>query len=66
MRAYLDQVACVLRPGSVAGADLALRSLATCLPPSILTCTGSSTSDARISKGSSRGWRPARDRTAPS
>ena len=24
MRAYLDQVACVLRPGSVAGADLAL------------------------------------------
>jgi 4a-hydroxytetrahydrobiopterin dehydratase len=28
MRAYLDQVACVLRPGSVSGADLALRSFA--------------------------------------
>jgi integrase len=26
MRAYLGQIACVLRPGSVAGADLALRS----------------------------------------
>ena len=31
MRAYLDQIACVLRPGSVAGADLALRSFATFL-----------------------------------
>ena len=31
MRAYLDQIACVLRPGSVGGADLALRSLATYL-----------------------------------
>jgi site-specific recombinase XerD len=28
MRRYLDQVACVLRPGSVGGADLALRSFA--------------------------------------
>ena len=28
MRRYLDQLACVLRPGSVGGADLALRSLA--------------------------------------
>jgi hypothetical protein len=28
MHRYLDQVACVLRPGSVGGADLALRSLA--------------------------------------
>jgi hypothetical protein len=28
MRRYLDQLACVLRPGSVNGADLALRSLA--------------------------------------
>ena len=26
MRRYLDQVGCVLRPGSVKGADLALRS----------------------------------------
>ena len=31
MRAYLAQVACVLRPGSVGGADLALRSFATYL-----------------------------------
>ncbi|RSM57984.1 hypothetical protein DMB66_31270 [Actinoplanes sp. ATCC 53533] len=28
MRRYLDQLACILRPGSVSGADLALRSLA--------------------------------------
>jgi hypothetical protein len=28
MRRYLQQVACVLRPGSVSGADLALRSFA--------------------------------------
>jgi site-specific recombinase XerD len=28
MRAYLDQLGCILRPGSVGGADLALRSLA--------------------------------------
>jgi hypothetical protein len=28
MRRYLDQLACILRPGSVKGADLALRSLA--------------------------------------
>jgi hypothetical protein len=28
MRCYLAQIACVLRPGSVGGADLALRSFA--------------------------------------
>ena len=28
MRAYLTQIGCVLRPGSVMGADQALRSLA--------------------------------------
>ncbi len=28
MRRYLDQLACMLRPGSVGGADQALRSLA--------------------------------------
>ena len=28
MRRYLDQLGCILRPGSVGGADLALRSLA--------------------------------------
>ena len=31
MRRYLQQIACVLRPGSVSGADLALRSFATFL-----------------------------------
>ena len=31
MRRYLEQVACVLRPGSVSGADLALRSFASFL-----------------------------------
>ena len=39
MRRYLEQVACVLRPGSVSGADLALRSfamfLASQVPPVI-------------------------------
>jgi len=35
MRRYLRQIACVLRPGSVTGADLALRSFAAFLarPP---------------------------------
>jgi hypothetical protein len=28
MRRYLEQIACVLRPGSVRGTDLALRSFA--------------------------------------
>jgi len=28
MRRYLEQIACILRPGSVGGADLALRSFA--------------------------------------
>jgi site-specific recombinase XerD len=31
MRRYLDQLTCILRPGSVTGVDLALRSLATFL-----------------------------------
>ena len=31
MRRYLEQIACVLRPGSVNGADLALRSFTTFL-----------------------------------
>ena len=39
MRRYLEQVACVLRPGSVSGADLALRSFAAFLaeqaPPAL-------------------------------
>jgi hypothetical protein len=42
MRRYLEQIACVLRPGSVSGADLALRSFAAFLaqtspPPASLT-----------------------------
>jgi integrase len=39
MRRYLEQIACVLRPGSVSGADLALRSFAAFLaeaaPPAV-------------------------------
>lgn len=31
MRRYLEQIGCVLRPGSVGGADLALRAFATFL-----------------------------------
>ncbi|HEX5543265.1 MAG TPA: site-specific integrase [Micromonospora sp.] len=40
MRRYLDQLACMLRPGSVGGADLALRSLAAFLveqAPDVIT-----------------------------
>jgi site-specific recombinase XerD len=42
MRRYLEQIGCVLRPGSVSGADLALRSFAaflagTCPPVTSLT-----------------------------
>ena len=40
MRRYLEQVACVLRPGSVSGADLALRSFAAFLaeaPPPVIS-----------------------------
>jgi site-specific recombinase XerD len=42
MRRYLEQIACVLRPGTVSGADLALRSFAAFLaeqspPPATLT-----------------------------
>ena len=40
MRAYLRQIACTLRPGSVSGADLALRSFAAFLAdtaPNVLT-----------------------------
>lgn len=43
MRRYLDQLACVLRPGSVGGADLALRSLAAFLTehaPDLATVAG--------------------------
>ena len=43
MRRYLEQIACVLRPGSVSGADLALRSFAAFLAeasPPALALTG--------------------------
>ena len=40
MRRYLEQVACVLRPGSVSGADLALRSFATFLASQAPPVTG--------------------------
>jgi site-specific recombinase XerD len=42
MHRYLDQLACLLRPGSVTGADLALRSLAAFLTeqaPDVVTVT---------------------------
>jgi hypothetical protein len=35
MRRYLTQIGCVLRPGSVAGADLALRSFAAFLTETV-------------------------------
>ena len=41
MRRYLAQIGCVLRPGSVSGADLALRSFAAFLTEAApgVTCT---------------------------
>jgi site-specific recombinase XerD len=40
MRRYLEQIACVLRPGSVTGADLALRSFAAFLRETAPDVTG--------------------------
>ena len=43
MRRYLEQIACVLRPGSVSGADLALRSFAAFLASQNPPVTGLTT-----------------------
>jgi hypothetical protein len=65
MRRYLEQVACVLRPGSVSGADLALRSFAAFLAEAPSPPSRWPRSPAATSRTSSPGWPPARGRTSP-
>ena len=65
MRRYLEQVACVLRPGSVSGADLALRSFAAFLAEARHRPARWPRSPAGTSRTSSPGWPPAPGRTSP-
>ncbi|MBK9696686.1 MAG: tyrosine-type recombinase/integrase [Propionibacteriaceae bacterium] len=65
MRAYLTQLGCVLRPGSVMGADLALRSLAAFLIAEHPTSAGSPISTGLKSRATSPGWQPVPVRTVP-
>lgn len=55
MRRYLDQLASILRPGSVGGADLALRSLAAFLVENAPDVTGSDRATAGIWRTSGAG-----------
>ncbi|GAA2501685.1 hypothetical protein GCM10009858_44860 [Terrabacter carboxydivorans] len=62
MRAYLAQVACVLRPGSVTGADLALRSFTTYLAAEHFGPQRVRDVDRPRSRASRPGSQPAPDR----
>jgi hypothetical protein len=53
MRRYLEQVACVLRPGSVSGADLALRSFA-----AFLAETSPGTPLAQVTRAHAEAFKP--------
>jgi hypothetical protein len=66
MRRYLDQIACVLRPGSVTGADLAL-TLLRCVPGRDRTgCDLHRAADPPPPRGpTSPGWRNVPGRTKP-
>ncbi|MGX7671157.1 hypothetical protein [Plantactinospora sp. DSM 117369] len=57
MRRYLDQISYILRPGSVSGADQALRSLAAFLTEQAPDGTASPTFIAATWKTSAAGWR---------
>ncbi len=54
MRRYLTQISCVLRPGSVGGADLALRSFAAFLAETTLELT----SIAQVTRGHIEEYKP--------
>jgi hypothetical protein len=57
MRRYLDQLASILRPGSVGGADLALRSLAAYLIDHAATDADEGGAvRVRVSKARGRSW----------
>jgi hypothetical protein len=68
MRRYLAQISCILRPGSVSGADLALRSFAAFLSQaapgaaSIAQVTRAHIEDYK--PWLSPGWRPGPGRTS--
>ena len=64
MRRYLTQIGCVLRPGSVGGADLALRCFAAFLAETVPEVTGIAQVTRRISRTTSPGWRPGPGRTS--
>ncbi len=54
MRRYLEQIGCILRPGSVGGADLALRSFAAFL----LECVPEVTSIAQVTRRHVEDYKP--------
>ena len=59
MRRYLTQIGCVLRPGSVANTDQALRCFAAFLTQTDRPSPTSGRSAGRTSRPTSRGWPPA-------
>jgi hypothetical protein len=63
MRAYLAQVTCVLRPGSVAGAASRCARSPPTSPRNTLGCNRFGTSNVPTSKDSRHGWRSVPDRT---
>ena len=65
MRRYLEQVACVLRPGSVSGAGLALRSFAMFLVEAPSPVSSLAQVTRRHVETSSPGWPPGPGRTSP-
>ena len=64
MRRYLTQISCVLRPGSVSGADLALRSFAAFLAETAPGVTITARSPAATSRTTSPGSPAAPGRTS--
>jgi hypothetical protein len=64
MRRYLQQVACVLRPGSVSGTDLALRSFAAFLVDAAPGGGVAEVTTAGTSRTTGRGWRRGPGRTS--
>ncbi len=64
MRRYLQQVGCVLRPGSVSGADLALRSFAAFLAETSPAAASLAASPAATSRITSPGSPAGQGRTS--
>src|SRR5262249_61193644 len=64
MRRYLTQIGCVLRPGSVGGADLALRCFAAFLAQAAPEVTSIAQITRRHIEDYNPGWPPAPGRTS--